>query len=195
MATVLVHHFDEATGVYLFSSPADKDPLNPENVLVPHAATLSALPVEEPGFVRRFANGAWGHVPAGEIEAEPTPDPVVTPAMVDEHRDSLLVAGFVFSGTAYDFNDRAKANIAGAAQLAFMAVVAGAQPGDLRWHGEDEDFEWIAQDNSNVAMDAFTVIEFGKTAAAHERKHIFAARDLKNMDPIPLDFTDSQYWP
>lgn len=195
MPDVMVHHFDDTTGRYLFSSVADPDPLNSENVLVPHAATLIAPPVEESGFVRRFANGAWGYIPAGSIDAEPTPDPVATSAMVDEHRDALLAAGFTFAGTTYDFDDRAKANIAGAAQLAFMAVVAGAQPGDLLWHGEDEDFEWIAQDNSNVPMDAFTVIEFGKTAAAHERKHIFAARDLKNMNPIPLDFTDSQYWP
>lgn len=195
MSVVQVHHFDEATGLYLFSSAADQDPLDPETVLVPHAATLIAPPAEASGFTRRFLNGAWGYAPEGDEEAEPTPDPVATANMVDHHRDTLLAAGFSFAGTTYDFDDRAKVNISGAAQLAFMAVVAGAQPGDLRWHGEDEDFEWIAQDNSKVPMDAFTVIEFGKTAAAHERKYIFAARDLKNMDPIPLDFTDSQYWP
>jgi hypothetical protein len=34
-------------------------------------------------------------------------------------------------------------NIAGAAQMAFMAVVAGVQPGDLRWSNPDKDFAWI----------------------------------------------------
>lgn len=192
---VEVYNFDPETGIYVGSSAAEYDPLEPARMLLPHGATLVAPPDETAGFLRAYVNGAWGYVPVGDGAQEPTPDPVPTAAMVDHHRDLLLAAGFTFAGIAYDFDDRAKVNIAGAAQLAFMAVVAGAQPDDLRWHGEDEDFEWIAQDNSKVPMDAFTVIEFGKTAAAHERKHIFAARDLKNMDPIPLDFTDSQYWP
>jgi hypothetical protein len=36
---------------------------------------------------------------------------------------------------------------------------------------------------------------FGQTAAEHERAHIFAARALKDMDPIPDDWAAPEYWP
>lgn len=77
-------------------------------------------------------------------------------------------------------------NISGAAQLGFMAVVGGAQPGDLRWSDPDQDFEWIAADNSLVPMDAQTVVAFGKAAAERKQDLIFAGRQLKDMNPIPL---------
>ncbi len=118
-----------------------------------------------------------------------------TPSDLNAERDRRIAAGFVYGGNVFDFDDRAKANISGAAQLAFMAIVAGAQPEDLFWNGGLSPFTWIAQDNSLVTMDAQTVVEFGRTAAEHEQAHIFAARALKDMEPIPDDFTDDSYWP
>ena len=44
-------------------------------------------------------------------------------------------------------------------------------------------------------MDAQTVVEFGQEAAKHESSYIFAARMLKDMDPIPDDYTNPIYWP
>jgi hypothetical protein len=35
----------------------------------------------------------------------------------------------------------------------------------------------------------------GQAAAANESAHIFAARALKDMSPIPSDFSDDAYWP
>jgi hypothetical protein len=90
---------------------------------------------------------------------------------------------------------RAKTNISGAAQMAFMAIVSGAQPGNVRWSGGDVDFTWITQDNQIVTMDAHTVVAFGKTAAGHESAHILAARAIKNQSPIPADYADDAYWP
>ena len=55
-------------------------------------------------------------------------------------------------------------------------------------------FAWIAADNSAVPMDAQTVVRFGYAALAHKQAHIFAARTLKDTDPIP-DPSDDQYWP
>jgi hypothetical protein len=121
--------------------------------------------------------------------------PLANAAMVNEERDQRIAAGFTFNGVHYDFDTRAKVNISGAAQLAFMAIVAGAQAGDLFWNGGAEPFTWIAADNTLVTMDAQTVVEFGRAAAQHEQAHIFAARALKDMDPIPLDFADGAYWP
>lgn len=118
-----------------------------------------------------------------------------TSAAVNAERDRRIAAGFMFGGKLYDFDDRAKANISGAALQAYMAIGAGAQVGDLRWHGGSSDFAWIAADNSMNTMDAQTVIQFGLAASAHEQGHIFAARAVKDADPIPADYTDDSYWP
>ncbi len=114
---------------------------------------------------------------------------------VNNERERRIEAGFRFNGLLFDFDSRAKANISGAAQLAFMAVVAGAQPGDLRWADHTSEFGWIASNNNLIMMDAHTTIAFGRAAAAHEKDHIFAARALKDADPIPADFADDKWWP
>jgi hypothetical protein len=114
---------------------------------------------------------------------------------VDQERDRRVDAGFTFNGVLYQSRATDRENIAGAAQLGFMAVVAGAQPGDLRWASADSDFRWIAADNTTVAMDAQTVVGFGRACAGQKQAQIFAARALKDMTPIPADYTDDKYWP
>lgn len=111
------------------------------------------------------------------------------------YRDSLISSGFWFDGVKYDSRPEDQKRISGAALLAFMAVSQGAQANNYLWHGGSEPFSWIAQDNTVVQMDAPTVISFGQTAAEHERAHIFAARALKDMDPIPDDWANTVYWP
>ena len=109
-------------------------------------------------------------------------------------RDARISRGFLFQYNMYDSRPEDQKRISGASQLAFMAIVAGAQPTDYLWAGE-EPFGWIAQDNSVTLMDAQTVVEFGKTAAEWERKHIFAARELKNMSTVPENYKDDSWWP
>lgn len=117
------------------------------------------------------------------------------PVAVDKERDRRVDAGVEFQGVMFQSRATDRENIAGAAQLAFMAVVAGAQPGDLRWSNPEQDFTWIASDNSLVAMDAQTVVAFGKAAAERKQALIFAARQLKDMEQIPDDYTDDKWWP
>ena len=114
---------------------------------------------------------------------------------IDVERDRRIDAGVVFHGVMFQSRATDRENIAGAAQLAFMAVVAGAQAGDLRWSSPDQDFAWIASDNTLVPMDAQTVVAFGKTAAERKQALIFAARQLKDMESIPTDYTDDKWWP
>lgn len=114
---------------------------------------------------------------------------------INIHRDELIADGFWFANTKYDSRPEDQKRISGAALLAFMAVSQGAEANNYIWHGGTEPFSWIAQDNSIVQMDAPTVIAFGQTAAEHERAHIFAARALKDMDPIPDDWANTAYWP
>jgi hypothetical protein len=114
---------------------------------------------------------------------------------VDAERDRRIDAGVTIDGTRFQTRPADRENVAGATQLATLAVMGGAQAGDLRWHGGGSDFAWIAEDNSIVTMDAPTVIAFGQAVAAHKSAHIFAARALKDADPIPADYTSSEHWP
>lgn len=122
---------------------------------------------------------------------------------ITEERDSRIARGFYFDGHVFDSRPEDQKRISGSALLAFMSISAGGgQAGDYYWHvtGQTIDstismFGWIAQDNQIVPMDAPTVIEFGKAAAEWERSHIFAARSLKDMDPVPTDYKNDIYWP
>lgn len=114
---------------------------------------------------------------------------------VDAERDRRISAGFVFAEVIYQSRPEDRENIMGAGTAALGAMMQGALPGDYRWHGGDSDFAWIAADNSLNPMDAQTVYAFGLAAMAHKTAHIFAARAIKDADPVPADFADNVYWP
>lgn len=132
---------------------------------------------------------------AAEIEAHLNPVIPLTATDVDAERDRRIDAGVEFQSVIFQSRATDRENIAGAAQLGFMAIVGGAQPGDLRWSNPDQDFAWISSDNSLVPMDAQTVVAFGKAATERKQALIFAARQLKDMEPIPADYTDDKWWP
>lgn len=132
----------------------------------------------------------------GELVTELPPLPAPSSRDVNAERDRRISAGFTFGGKPYDFDMKAKTNISGAAQMAFMAIVT--QPAlatSSMWNGGQQPFSWIAADNSAVEMTAQTVIAFGRAAAGHEQSHIMAGRLIKDMTPIPDDFKDDSYWP
>lgn len=123
----------------------------------------------------------------------PAPPPL-SGTDVDAERDKRIAAGFIFQGKQYQSRPDDMLTISGAAQMAFMAVVAGSPEGNLRWANPDADFEWIAADNTRVKMDAQTVVALGTTAANHKSYLVFKGNDLKQLAPIPEDFTDDSYW-
>lgn len=110
-------------------------------------------------------------------------------------RDRRLAADFLFQGVLFQRDPTSLARITGAATLAGFAVGAGSPPGNLRWANPNQDFAWIASDNTVVTMDAQTAFAFGQAAAAVETAIVFAAKTLREMDPIPTDYTDDGYWP
>ena len=114
---------------------------------------------------------------------------------VDVERDRRVAGGFVFGGNTFQARAEDRENIAGASTAALAAIVNGAQAGDLRWHGGDSDFCWIAADNTLVPMDAQTMFGCGQAAMAHKQAMIFAARALKDLVEIPADFADDRWWP
>lgn len=160
---------------------------------IPANAVLTAPPELTKGQYAQYNRGAYEW---SVIDSYPTPAaPTVTTDQVDAERDRRIDAGFTFNGKQYQTRQTDRENIAGAAQIAFMAIVGGAEPGNLRWADPDNDYVWIADDNTLVKMDAQTVVDFGKAAAARKTQLIYAARELKNMQPIPDDYTDDKWWP
>lgn len=158
----------------------------------------------------RYLGGWSQNPPRGAIEVPFAPDdarqpwlgdrwgavplPPVADSDVDAERDRRIDAGVMFQGVLFQSRATDRENIAGAAQLGFMAMMEGAQPGDLRWSNPAADFAWIAADNSLVPMDAQTAVAFGKAAAERKQALIFAGRQLKDMAEIPPDFTDDKWW-
>ncbi|MVO16861.1 DUF4376 domain-containing protein [Parasedimentitalea huanghaiensis] len=121
--------------------------------------------------------------------------PAITGDQVTAERDARIEAGFTFGGHVFDCDAASRQNISGAASLALGAMTQGALAGNLRWHGAADDFAWLTRDNVLVPMDAQSVFAFGAAAAEHVRVHVFAARALKNIDPIPTDFDADFHWP
>jgi hypothetical protein len=131
---------------------------------------------------------AAGNTPAAFVSPQPTSDDV------DRERDRRLMT-FSFGGKVYDFDEISRNRIDKARGSALAAIIAGAEANELRWADANNDFGWIAADNSYNTMDAQTTLAFGNAAAAWEGLHIVAARNLKNLDPIPEGYADDQYWP
>lgn len=124
----------------------------------------------------------------------PPAEPAPTVGDVNAERDRRLVADFEFAGTMFQRDAASVARISGAGTMALGAMVNGALPGDLRWHGGATDFAWIASDNTLVTMDAQTCFAFGQAAAAVESSIVFAAKALRGMDPIPADYRADAWW-
>jgi hypothetical protein len=120
--------------------------------------------------------------------------PLPTSNDVNSERDRRLKL-FTFADKVYDFDADSQQNIAGAYSLALAAVINGAQPNDLRWIDSDQDFAWIAHDNSLVTMDAQTCLAFGQAAASWKADHIRTARSIKDLAPIPIDYAEDSRWP
>ena len=157
---------------------------------MPRGWTRSPVPDLAPDEYAVWNGNGWN------VTTEPPPGPVITTDDVDTERDRRIESGMTFNGVRYQTRAQDRENVAGASILALAAMVNGAQPGDLRWHGGDTDFVWIAEDNSLNTMDAQTFFAFGQAMAAHKSALIFAARGIKDMDPIPDDYaTNETYWP
>ncbi|KQR75740.1 DUF4376 domain-containing protein [Rhizobium sp. Leaf341] len=135
-----------------------------------------------------------------EIVHDPNGGPIepiiMSSADVDRERDRRIAAGFTFMGNLYQAREQDLRNINGAATGAALALMQGAQPGDLRWQGGDTDFGWIAADNAIVPMDVVTMVSFGRAAMAHVEHLTMTGRSLKDRLAAgeDLDISDNALW-
>lgn len=205
-------YVDAVTGIAVTEAPAENGPKFPaidglEFVWARESRYPTAVPelfgtcpdkvdITAPGVLGEYERADWETMREDEMRAR---QPATT--KIDAERDRRISSGFEFRGVHYQSRLPTPSHpgdwdvFSGKALEAFIAVMGGAQPGDLRWSDPDADFAWIAADNSRVPMDAQTVIELGKVASAHRSRHTFAGSDLKTMDPIPQDYTDDRWWP
>ncbi|MEY8117656.1 DUF4376 domain-containing protein [Falsihalocynthiibacter sp. BN13B15] len=113
---------------------------------------------------------------------------------INLERDRRINLGFDFAGQHFQSDPKSLLNISGAGASAGIAYISGKQAGDYRWHGGDSDFAWTVGDNTSFVMDAQTTFAMSQAAMAHVDWFMKASRALKDMDPIPSDFLDDQYW-
>jgi hypothetical protein len=120
----------------------------------------------------------------------------IASSQIDAERDRRRSI-YTFGGKVYQTAEgQNEMKITAAGAMAKFALLQGAQAGNLRWASPITDFGWIALDNTITPMDAPTMSAFADGVAAWVSAHIFAARLLKNQDPIPQDFaTNNEYWP
>lgn len=160
-----------------------------------HSRTVDVpRPVSYPIVEEIVRVGGYEVVEPAPVE-QPQEAPLPLSVQINLERDKRIRERFTFQGTPFDFDMASKLRITGAATRANIAILNGAEPGDLRWFNPAVDFSWIASNNIKVMMDAQTCAAFGDTASIHEQRHIFAARYLKDLNPVPTDFTADKYWP
>lgn len=186
-----IHNYHPETGEYLMASVPDRDPLVPTRYLIPAFATVIAPPPAKDGFVRRFANGAWGYSPVAEPETPPTAAPVATAQMVNVERDRRIAAGVAVEITGYGLVPlqgrlQDQTNMLGLATAANLRIAAG-------------DIETVTKfrDAANVDHDLTPpqIVEMWSKGAAWISAVFEASWALKAADPIPLDFDDDVHWP
>lgn len=166
--------------------------------LDPDRTTITRLP---DGLIFPHSDSApeWGDYFAW-LEAGGTPEEgeaTVSADAIEAERDRRVDGGVTFAGTRFQTRPKDRENIAGAFSLALGAVVAGAKLGDLRWHGGDADFAWIAEDNALVPMDAHTVMAFGRAVAGYKSACTFACRAIKDriLGGEVIDAAADTLWP
>lgn len=128
------------------------------------------------------------------VPPEPEPEPI-TSETINLERDRRIEHNFTFVGTAFQLDNLSQQRITAMGADARFAVLGGAVEGDYRWADPDNDFGWIATDNTVIPMDAQTMVAFSDAAKIWVIHHTYAARTLKDMDPIPEDYMDDKYWP
>jgi hypothetical protein len=119
---------------------------------------------------------------------------VVLTNQVDAERDRRLQS-MTFGGHAYQCDPFSQQQVSAAGLAAQIAIIGGATPGNMRWANPNADFGWITSDNVIVPMDAPTMVAFYRAVTHWVMGHMFAARALKDMSPIPLNYADNGYWP
>lgn len=193
---MLVYNYHPITNEYLGQFEADESPLEPGVFLVPANAATTPPPAAKDGFVRRFSGGVWGYSPVIEPQQEPTPEPVVTQAMVNIERDRRIILGSTFTVSGYgpvSITGRERDQIVLISRLvaAQSLKAAGVTAPSLIIRGSD---------NINHLLTPDQMIELVQLGAAWIEDVMKVSWDMKDATGafpagIPADYTNDIYWP
>ncbi len=147
------------------------------NAAIPSAA----ISITEAQWSKALAGGVQWSTTALDWTSYTAPV-VITSSMIDAERDLRLYGGFTYNGVAYQTDAASIANILGASQIAYMAIVSGSQPGDYSWMSgsASQPFVWLSLSNAQIKMDAPGMVNFAKAAATFRSAIIYSGRALKD---------------
>lgn len=115
--------------------------------------------------------------------------------VIDQERNKRIDYGFTWNGNVIQADADSRENISGASAAAIAYLASGGDPNTVFWTSPTTPFAWITRDNQIITLTALQMIDMGNTALSHKKNHIFSARVLKDMVPIPEDYYDDKYWP
>ncbi len=115
---------------------------------------------------------------------------------VDIERDRRIELGFTYNGNTFQSRSEDRENIAGASQLATLALMNGANSGNYLWDGTGNNFTWITSNNQIINMDVYDVINLGKAAAEMKKILIYKSRYIKDnlASNTALDIYNNTLW-
>lgn len=119
----------------------------------------------------------------------------VTRGDVNTERDRRISDMFTFRGVAFQMDKASQQDVIAKGVLANFAIMQGAVEGNLRWADPSYDFYWIATNNNFIPMDAQTMSAFAAAADTWVTTHKLIAAQIKQMNPIPQDYKNDNYWP
>ena len=100
---------------------------------------------------------------------------------VNAERDRRISGGFALNGKTFQTRQSDRENISTMGVQAQLAVLGGAQVGDLHWHGDpDNAFRWITGDNTTVELDAQGMVELFERGVTFKSALTFTARAKKD---------------
>lgn len=106
---------------------------------------------------------------------------------VMSERDDRIRSNFIWNGHEIQSREDDRENILGASTLATVAIMNGAQPGDVFWADANTPFTWIVANNSIITLDAFQMVDMGRKALEHKKFLIYKAKTIK--DQVEVDPT------
>ena len=156
-------------------------------IIVTHDTTAE----EEAYLNDTYGSGFWRLAP------DP-PAPPITMAQVDAERDRRKHLDLTFdvdtNSKVFQADRASQIHMHEAAVWALKAVEAGAVVDDYRWNSNTEDFQWILADNSLLLMDAHEMIALWAEVSKRNTQLQLKGRALKDMSPIPMNYTDNSFW-
>ena len=123
---------------------------------------------------------------------------VIDPSEVDAERDRRKHLDLTFDVDAnskiFQADRASQTHMHEAAVWALKAVEAGAAEDDYLWNSNTENFQWILADNSLLLMDAHEMIGLWAAVSKRNTQLQLKGRLLKDMNPIPMNYTDNSFW-